>query len=87
MKPLVQAAILLAGSLALGGCVSVAKTAITAPFKVAGATVDALTTSQDEADRNRGRAIRKQEERDRRAARKAARDAGRGDEQPVPAPE
>ena len=50
----------------LSGCVtSVAKTAfdvVTLPVKVASAGVDAVTTSQAEADQKRGREIRKQEE-------------------------
>lgn len=55
--------------LALSGCVaSVAKTVVTAPFKVAGKAVDVATTSQEEADRNRGRKMRKAEEKARRDA-------------------
>jgi hypothetical protein len=51
----------------LSGCVvgTIAKTAVdvvTLPVKVASAGVDAVTTSQAEADQNRGRAVRKQEE-------------------------
>lgn len=38
----------------------------TAPFKATGQVVDWSTTSRAEADRNRGREIRKQEERERR---------------------
>mgnify|MGYP003387675071 CR=1 FL=1 len=50
--------------LLLAGCVgSVAKSVVTAPIKAAGAVVDATTTSQAEADRNRGREMRKAEER------------------------
>jgi hypothetical protein len=53
--------------LVLSGCVvgTVAKTAVdivTLPVKVASAGVDAVTTSQSEADQKRGREIRKQEE-------------------------
>ena len=53
--------------LALGGCVvgTVAKTAVdvvTLPVKVVSAGVDAATTSQAEADRKRGRELRRQEE-------------------------
>jgi len=62
--------------LALTGCVSTVKTVVTAPFKVVGQAADWATTSQDEADRNRGRAERKAEEmaaKDRRRAEKAAR--------------
>lgn len=57
--------------LLLTGCVSTAVAVVKAPFQLAGAAVDGLTTSQEEADRNRGRAIRKQEEAEDRAARKA----------------
>ena len=51
----------------LGGCVvgTVASTAVdvvTLPVKVASAGVDAVTTSQSEADEKRGRELRKQEE-------------------------
>lgn len=57
--------------LPLGGCTS-AYSIAKAPFQVAGKAVDWTTTSQDEADRNRGRKIRKQEKKDREAAKKAA---------------
>ncbi|HJQ17912.1 MAG TPA: hypothetical protein VJ859_13050 [Allosphingosinicella sp.] len=62
--------LLLAG---LAGCLArTAATVVTLPVKAVGAGVDAVTTSQSEADRNRGRALRKQEERERREARRAA---------------
>ena len=55
--------------LGLSGCIaSVAKTVVTTPFKVAGKAVDLATTSQDEADRNRGRQMRKAETKARRDA-------------------
>lgn len=63
--------LIIATFVTLGGCVSTAKTVVTAPFKVVGQGVDWATTSQDEADRNRGREIRKQEERDRKARKRA----------------
>ena len=64
--------LLIIGSFALlAGCVSTAKTVVTAPFKVVGQGVDWATTSQDEADRNRGREMRKQDERDARERRRA----------------
>ena len=50
-------------ALAMQGCL--AKTALdvaTAPIKVASKAADWATTSQDEADRNRGREIRRREE-------------------------
>jgi len=60
---------------ALTGCL--AKTAldvVTLPVKVASAGVDAVTTSQSEADEKRGRKLREHEEcvgkEDRRAAKK-----------------
>ena len=55
----------------LGGCVSTAATVVSAPFKVVGKGIDWATTSQDEADRNRGREMRKQEERERKEQRRA----------------
>jgi hypothetical protein len=61
--------------LALGGCL--AKTAIdvvTLPVKAVSAGVDAVTTSQKEADEKRGRAIRKHEECMGKEARKAEKD-------------
>jgi flagellar biosynthesis component FlhA len=61
----------------LGGCVSTAKTVVTAPFKVVGQGVDWATTSQEEADRNRGREMRKQEERERKERKKAEKEARR----------
>jgi hypothetical protein len=76
---LLRSLLLLSLPLLLGGClVSAAKTIITAPIKATGAVIDATTTSQEEADRNRGRAARKAEEqaeRDARRAEKAQREA------------
>ncbi|WP_343518648.1 hypothetical protein [Sphingomonas sp.] len=67
-----------------GGCI--AKTAfdvVTLPVKAVGQTADWATTSQDEADRNAGRKLRKQEAREGRerkkheeACRKAPDDCG-----------
>ena len=53
--------------LALSGCVvgtlaSTAVDVVTLPVKVASAGVDAVTTSQAEADQKRGRELRKEEE-------------------------
>lgn len=60
---------------ALSGCVvgTVASTAVdvaTLPVKAVSAGVDAVTTSQSEADEKRGRAIRLEEERRGREARR-----------------
>ena len=62
--------------LLLSACVvgTVAKTAVdvvTLPVKVASAGVDAVTTSQAEADQKRGRELRKEEEERGRQARLA----------------
>jgi hypothetical protein len=68
--PLVLLCPLLAACVAttvVGAAVTVAK----APFQIGGAVIDAATTSQEEADRNRGRALRKQDEADAKAAKKA----------------
>ena len=61
----------LIASASLSGCVvgTIADTAVdvvTLPVKIASAGVDAATTSQAEADRNRGRELRKAEERCRK---------------------
>lgn len=61
MKPIVPLALLAA--LALQGCL--AKTAfdvVTLPVKAGAKAVDMATTSQSEADENRGREIRRREE-------------------------
>lgn len=54
--------------LALGGCRTAADI-VTFPVKAASQGVDWATTSQDEADRNYGREMRKQEEAEGRARR------------------
>lgn len=64
IRPASLALPLIAGSLALSGCI--AKTAldvVTAPVKLAGSAVDAATTSQSESDEKRGRELRQREER------------------------
>ena len=58
----------------LAGCVSAVKSVVTAPFKVVGQAADWATTSQDEADRNRGRAVRKAEERARKDCKRDSED-------------
>ncbi len=66
----------------LASCVSTVKSVVTAPVKAAGQVVDWSTTSQDEADRNRGRAMREREERLGKLSRqrdKAAEKCERGD--------
>jgi len=53
---------LLLGGCAVGTIAHTAVNVVTLPVKVASAGVDAVTTSQSEADEKRGRALRKQEE-------------------------
>lgn len=51
-------------ALALSGCVvRTAANIVTLPVRAVGAGVDAVTTSQSEADERRGRQIREEEER------------------------
>jgi hypothetical protein len=71
----------------LGGCVvgTVARTAVdvvTLPVRAASAGVDAVTTSQSEADQKRGRELRKVDERRGREARLAAERCRKG--KPLP---
>ena len=73
--------------LTLGGCVveTVAKTAVdvvTLPVKVASAGVDAVTTSQKEADEKRGKEARKADEERGKQIRLAQERCARG--QPLP---
>jgi hypothetical protein len=73
--------LLFAAPLLLGGCiVRTAADIVTLPVKAAGAGVDALTTSQAEADQRRGRELRQAEEREGRAARQRERDERRARE-------
>jgi hypothetical protein len=74
--------ILLPGlALLLSGCL--ARTAVdivTLPVKAVGAGVDAVTTSQAEADQRRGRELRQEEERLGREARRREREERRARE-------
>lgn len=56
-------AIIVGGLLTTGCLARTAVDIVTLPVKVAGKAVDVATTSQSEADRNRGREIRKEEKR------------------------
>jgi hypothetical protein len=79
--PAMRIVLLLALPLGLSGCI--ARTAVdivTLPVRVVGAGVDAVTTSQSEADERRGREIRRQEEREGRDARQRERDERRARE-------
>ena len=57
--------------LPLAGCVSTATSIVKAPFQATGQVVDWTTTSQDEADRNYGRKMRKAEAKEGRERREA----------------
>ncbi len=62
-SPASTLALALVSSIALSGCLArTALDVVTAPVKVAGKAVDVATTSQSEADENRGREIRRREE-------------------------
>ena len=61
-------------ALTLGGCVvRTAADVAMVPVHATSWTVDKMTTSQSEADRNRGREIRKQEEREAKERRREER--------------
>lgn len=55
--------LLVGASLSLTACVSTVVDVVTLPVRAAGKAVDLATTSQSEADENRGRDLRKREER------------------------
>lgn len=59
---------------ATGGCVRTVASVATAPFRAAGQAADWATTSQDEADRNYGRKMRRKEAREGRERRDYARE-------------
>lgn len=66
-----------AGAPMLGGCVSAVTSVATAPFKVVGKAADLATTSQEEADRNLGRKVRKQQAEEGKAIRRCQKDPRR----------
>jgi hypothetical protein len=73
-----RALIVLGLGLSLSGCIAqTAASLVTLPVKVVSKTADVLTTSQSEADEKRGRAMRKQEEREAKERRRAEREARR----------
>lgn len=69
--------VIISASLLLCGCVRTVGTIVTAPVKVVSQGADWATTSQDEADRNRGREIRKQEKREAKERRRQERERER----------
>ena len=74
--------LLLATPFLLSGClVRTAAQVVTLPVRAASAGVDAVTTSQAEADQRRGLEIREAEEREGREARRRERERRRHPEQ------
>jgi uncharacterized lipoprotein YajG len=66
--------LILTAMMLLSGCLArTAAQVVTLPVKAVGAGVDAVTTSQSEADEKRGRALRKADERRAREEAKAKR--------------
>ncbi|MET0372168.1 MAG: hypothetical protein ABW039_12430 [Sphingobium sp.] len=57
--------------LTLPGCVRTVASVVTAPLRAGAQAADWATTSQDEADRNYGRKMRKQEAEEGKARKKA----------------
>lgn len=69
-------AVLAVAALLLSGCLArTAVNVVTLPVKAGSKAVDWTTTSRDEADRNRGREMRKQEEREAKERKRAEREA------------
>jgi hypothetical protein len=60
-----------------GGCLSTAASIVTAPVRAVGQVADWTTTSQSEADRNRGRRLRERDEEVGRLNRRFERDQRR----------
>jgi uncharacterized lipoprotein YajG len=81
MRMILPIAVLASAPILLSGCL--ARTAVdivTLPVRAVGAGVDAVTTSQAEADQRRGRELRQAEEREGREARQRERDERRARE-------
>ena len=69
-------------ALLLTGCVSTAETIVAAPFHVAHAAYRAVVPSQAELDRRRGKAARKHDEAEAKAAKKAAKKRKKAEKEP-----
>ena len=81
-RPLFLAAPLLLGGCVVGAVASTAVDVVTLPVKVVSAGVDAVTTSQSEADEKRGRELRKAEEKAGKEAREAEKRAKKAASEP-----
>ena len=76
-------------ALALGGCYTIAKTAVdvaTLPVKAVSKGVDLATTSQSEADQKRGRELRRAEEAAGKRQRAWEKDCARAEKRGEPCP-
>lgn len=74
-RSLLRPLVLAISTIALSGCVRTVGTIVTAPVRAASWTVDKATTSQSEADRNRGRKMRKEDEKRAKEERKRQKEA------------
>jgi len=72
MKLLIMLPVLL-----LPGCVNTIASVVTAPVRAVGQAADWATTSQEESDRNYGRKMRKEEARQGREDKRAAKERRR----------
>jgi hypothetical protein len=82
LRPLFLAAPLLLTGCVVGTVASTAVDIVTLPVKAVSAGVDAVTTSQSEADEKRGRELRKAEEKAGREAREAEKRAKKAASEP-----
>ena len=82
LRPLFLAAPLLLGGCVVGTVASTAVDIVTLPVKAVSAGVDAVTTSQSEADEKRGRELRKAEEKAGKEAREAEKRAKKAASEP-----
>jgi hypothetical protein len=82
LRPLLIAAPFLLGGCIVGTVASTAVEVVTLPVKAVSAGVDAVTTSQSEADEKRGRELRKAEEKAGREAREAEKRAKKAASEP-----
>lgn len=78
-RAMVATTLLLSGSLLSGCLMRAAADVATAPVRAGAKLVDWTTTSRDEADRNRGRAMRKQEKEERKRLRDSCGAADQGE--------
>lgn len=71
-----RAVVAFAAAVLLSGCIGTVVDVVTLPVRVVGAGINAVVPSQKEHDRKRGKRERKAEEAQRKAAKRAMREAG-----------